>query len=293
MPWLALFVRWPAAERGLEVTADALATVHDLKRLVEQAGGPPPNAQLLNFGFTQLRADGALLADYSLDMQSFGTKGSGNDRAKVIVKCATDGEKGTGNRESWTGGDEKGKGATLYSRSRYRGHEERVGVGCRCAWDGCIASARVDEGARLLLYQKANGQGLWKAVIGSMPSLHVTPLSLEVLWPMSHPHRPPEYIEKFDRIKYDGKGLFVRPVLAKGVMKIFVKSLTGCKIELEVEADTTVAAVKAKVMLKESIPPFHQHLRFNRVGLEDERTLQQYNIQHRSVLDLDLRMRGW
>ena len=74
----------------------------------------------------------------------------------------------------------------------------------------------------------------------------------------------------------------------RGGILIFVKTLTGKILALNVEPSDTIKNVKLKIQDKEGIPPSQQHLIFRRQELKDHQTLDEYKVTEKSSVHLRL-----
>lgn len=103
-----------------------------------------------------------------------------------------------------------------------------------------------------------------------------------------------------DRLPFLGGGrALARPSSAltaalgvRGGMQLFVKTLTGKTVSIEVEEGESIEDVKAKIAEKEGIPAEQQRIIFGGQQLQDGKTVDDYNIGDDATLHLVLRLRG-
>jgi len=80
--------------------------------------------------------------------------------------------------------------------------------------------------------------------------------------------------------------------IPRGGMQLFVKTLTGKTVTIDVEAGESIEDVKAKISEKEGIPPEQQRLIFGGQQLQDGKTIDDYDVGDDATLHLVLRLRG-
>lgn len=69
---------------------------------------------------------------------------------------------------------------------------------------------------------------------------------------------------------------------------VFIRYSSGKRIMLEAEPSDTIKDIKEKIASRERTPVEHQKLLFNKMQLEDQRTLVESKIEKGSTIDLDL-----
>ena len=74
--------------------------------------------------------------------------------------------------------------------------------------------------------------------------------------------------------------------------EIFIKTLTGKTLTVNVNSDEKIYELKIKIFIKEGLPYNIVRLIFSGKQLEDNRTMADYNIQKESSIHLVLRLGG-
>lgn len=77
-----------------------------------------------------------------------------------------------------------------------------------------------------------------------------------------------------------------------GTRQIFIKTLQGKTLTLEVKPEDSIGAIKQRIFEKEGIPVDQQRLVFNGKQLEDNQSVNDYNMADGCSVHLVLRLRG-
>ena len=75
-------------------------------------------------------------------------------------------------------------------------------------------------------------------------------------------------------------------------MQIFINTLTGKYVTLDVEPNDSIYTVKKKIQAKEGIDPNQQRMIFGGKQLADEQKISDYNLEAGSTIHMVLQLRG-
>lgn len=75
-------------------------------------------------------------------------------------------------------------------------------------------------------------------------------------------------------------------------MIVYIKTLTGKTLMINVDQNESIEGLKEKIQEKEGIPPDQQRIIFAGQELSDEKHFEDYSIKKEATLHLVIRLRG-
>ena len=93
-------------------------------------------------------------------------------------------------------------------------------------------------------------------------------------------------------VSYDIKNGDLIELKKRYTLQIFVKTMTGKTITLDVSSDEKICIIKYLIQSREGIPPEQQRLVFGGLQLQENKNLNDYNIKKESTIHLVLMLRG-